>query len=429
MSLWTDITSDLNPENLYNSLASLPGTPEAAIAGLDAGAKGQASWNPYSPNNSVWDIGAGGTQLSQSASNRAAGRTIGTAIGSFFGAEALGAGGVGADAASTGASGAGGYSAAADSQAANLAGDYTAADYAAGSAYPGITADTGSLASGLGGGTASDFVGYVQPADINYLPVTGAGEGGIATLDATTAANLGVDSSNLYGIDPATADSVTSGGFGTDALTSNDPTLAGGLSGGGEAGPSGGGFGDFASSAWNKIKGVNPLQAAALGLAVRNATHQPSLPSSAQTAVGLAGPAAAQAQATIASGGTNTPIWASQKASIDSQIQQQLSAAIEQMKQSAASSGMGGNNSAVVQQKIAQLTAQATTQAQQLYMQAQQQNVSNAVAELNGGNQVLTQAAQMQLTQSQQAQQAAFQTGQLALLLGKNNSSSTTPGV
>ncbi len=120
----------------------------------------------------------------------------------------------------------------------------------------------------------------------------------------------------------------------------------------------------------------------------------------------------------ISSGGTNTPTWNTQKASIDSQISEQLNSAIEQLKQSAANSGMGGANSAVVQQKIAQLQQQATTQRQQLYAEAQQRNVANAVAELTGGNQTLGSIAQMQMGQSSAAQQSAAQTAELALLLG-----------
>ena len=74
-----------NPVNtLFDTAAKIPGSPEAGMQGIYGGLNGDLSWDPYSPENSVWDMGAGGTELSQDPENRKIGRTIGTAIGSYF---------------------------------------------------------------------------------------------------------------------------------------------------------------------------------------------------------------------------------------------------------------------------------------------------------------------------------------------------------
>jgi len=56
-------------------------------------------------------------------------------------------------------------------------------------------------------------------------------------------------------------------------------------------------------------------------------------------------------------------------------------------------------------------------QRQNLYAQVQQQNVQAALSELSGGDSVLTSIGNTELQQSEQAQQLAAQTGELALLL------------
>jgi hypothetical protein len=154
-----------------------------------------------------------------------------------------------------------------------------------------------------------------------------------------------------------------------------------------------------------------------LGISGFNALSKPKLPSAANTALGAAGPAVAQAQSIISSGGTATPEWATQKASIDASIDQQIQQQTEALKQAAANNGEGNQNSGIVQQQIAQMTSNLNEQRQQLYLQAQQQNVNNAVSELTGGNQTLSAIAQMQLSQETQARQSATQTAQLALQL------------
>jgi hypothetical protein len=81
-----------------------------------------------------------------------------------------------------------------------------------------------------------------------------------------------------------------------------------------------------------------------------------------------------------------------------------------------------------VQQQIAQMTANLNVQRQQLYAQAQQQNVTNALAELSGGDSVLTSIGATQLQQSEEAQALAAQTAELALLL-QSGGSMKVPGV
>jgi hypothetical protein len=81
----------------------LPGSPAAAIAGLAAGASGEASFKPYGEEVSVGDIAGGGTKMSQDESDREVGRTIGTLVAMYFGAAA--AMNAGAAPAATGAAG------------------------------------------------------------------------------------------------------------------------------------------------------------------------------------------------------------------------------------------------------------------------------------------------------------------------------------
>lgn len=86
--------------------SKLPGSLGAGLTALTAE---NVSSNPYkSGEASRFDIFAGGTKLSQSEDNRKAGRAIGTAIGLWFGAGALGAGSSGSTGAATSGSTAGG---------------------------------------------------------------------------------------------------------------------------------------------------------------------------------------------------------------------------------------------------------------------------------------------------------------------------------
>ena len=66
----------------------LPGSAGAALNALTVE---NVSSNPYSAEQSRWDIFAGGEKLSEKESNRQTGRTLGTAAALFFGAGAVGA--------------------------------------------------------------------------------------------------------------------------------------------------------------------------------------------------------------------------------------------------------------------------------------------------------------------------------------------------
>lgn len=397
------------------------------------------------------------------------------------GEAAKGAGEAGAakgatDAAAAGAADAGAATAggalAADAGAGALAADAGTAALAGGAADAGTAAlasgaaDAGLGAAGLGATSAI-------PAGIEGVTVLGsAGGGGLGALGTATAAGLGgaalgsalaggggggtaaapsmlqatgdssvsglsPDVANMLGVDsgglPAAGDSIGGAmptGFSGDAAAAGDvssenigtldyPT------------PDAGTVPDIpvaGASMGDKLAAFlkNPKNLASLGLggiSALNALSQPKLPGAARTALGTAGPAAQQAIGILQSGGTSAPIYSQQKASIDATIDEQIRTQSEALLQNAANSGEGGVTgpngqvSGVVQQQINQLKTSLEARRQQLYLQAQQQNVSQALSELSGGNQVLDQVAQLQFNQSQDARQAAAQTAELAGIL------------
>ena len=164
-----------------------------------------------------------------------------------------------------------------------------------------------------------------------------------------------------------------------------------------------------AENAISTPKGM--LGAAGLGLELYGLTRSGTLPSAAKTALGAAGPAAAQAQQIIQTGGMGTPLWASQKSGIDAQVDQQIQNYTRSIQQNAANAGQGGANSMVVQQQVQTMTNQLEALRQQMYQAALQQNVQNAVAELTGANQTLMSVAQLQMAEDQRAQQILYGTG------------------
>ena len=173
----------------------------------------------------------------------------------------------------------------------------------------------------------------------------------------------------------------------------------------------------------------NAATAGLLGLSLKSALTRPNLPSSLSTATTGATSAVQNAMPIIQSGGTATLEWTSQKATIDATIDQQIKQQTEAILQAAASSGEGNANSGIVQQQVQQMTANLNVQRQQLYLQAQQQNVSAALSELSGGDQVLTSIGATQLQQSEEAQALAAQTAELALMLGSGTGTVKLPGV
>jgi hypothetical protein len=195
------------------------------------------------------------------------------------------------------------------------------------------------------------------------------------------------------------------------------------------ADPTGGGTPGFGTQMLNYLKTPKgALTAGMLGMSGLSALTRPGLPGAAKTAGGLAGPAAAQAQQVISSGGYAAPQWSQQKASIDAQVNQEIADATRAMQQNAQNAGMGGANSDVVQQQIASIKDRAETQRQMLYAQALQQNVNNAVSELTGADQTLMGIADLQYQQDAQAKALAAQLAQDAAWLNIASSPSVPVG-
>jgi hypothetical protein len=217
-------------QKTFETFAKLPGTPEALATGLEAGASGDASWNPYSKDGrSVWDIGAGGTELSQNENIRDAGRAIGTAVGGAFAGPALsGAMGGGA----TGAAGAG----------AVLGGGQTAIaggnlqDILKSAALGGATALAGygiksylstdgtikKLDPNLGDHLPTDFADIPPgPGQITDFPELLPESGGVPNTPAGSFP--GFDPSEFAGYDPGYYDFPDSPGYGAPVVPGFDP--------------------------------------------------------------------------------------------------------------------------------------------------------------------------------------------------------------
>jgi hypothetical protein len=231
--------------------------------------------------------------------------------------------------------------------------------------------------------SADDSAPSIQPLSSDLATQLGVGpaDGGFSDFDVANAT-----------INPAAT--------GIDAT---DPTVA--------AGSGSGGLGSWLSN------GKNAATAGLLGLSLKSALTKPNLPNADTTASNAATQAVQGATSVINSGGTATPEWSSQKASIDATIDQQIQQQTQAIQQAAANSGEGNANSGIVQQQIAQMQQNLNVQRQNLYAQVQQQNVQAALSELSGGDSVLTSIGNTELQQSEQAQQLAAQTGELALLL------------
>lgn len=198
------------PQAIWDGLSAIPGSPEAAAAGAYGGLRGDLSWNPYSEDNSVWDAGAGGTELSEDPNNRRIGRTIGTAIGAAFTGGALGTMGEGAGASATNAAladsavGSAGYGASSASGAgASLGGSVGAGAQRGALVNGGLTAAkggsgsdilkgaaTGAVTGGIGGG-----VSYANPAE--YAGITSPQYGRYFNNAISSGVNAGVTGGNL----------------------------------------------------------------------------------------------------------------------------------------------------------------------------------------------------------------------------------------
>lgn len=263
---------------------------------------------------------------------------------------------------------------------------------------PAQTADfSQSSASNTPAGTSTDTPNFLSASDTSpsFQPMSG-------------------DMMQSLGIDPSSLDSSFS--YDTASLSADNP-----------------GYGpmDIASANGQGLSGwlSNPKNLAtlgSLGVSALSGSHQPKLPAASSTAAANATALTKGALPIIQSGGTAGPQWASQKASIDATIDNEIKQQSQAIQQAAVNSGEGNQNSGIVQQQIAAMTQQANLQRQELYTQAQQQNVQNAITELTGGDALLAQIGNMQLSQEERAQQIAAQTAQLALRL--YSGSSGVPG-
>lgn len=389
--------------------AGKTGAEAATAAGTDALAAGAA--DATAMGGAAGLLGA----ADSAAADAALGLTASDVGGSAIAGDAL-AGGLGAGTALAGDTAMGG-----------AAGTLGAADSSAASAALGLNAGdvagTSGATAGLGAGGGSTF-----------LPVTGS-----ATADGTMA--LGGDMAQAFGLGDAgagtTAVDASMGGFdpAVAGIVTPDVTLPAAADGGIDAFSSGGGLWDSITGGAGdvaKFIGQHPTgiaQTGLLGLSLLEGRKTPPLPGQANTASNAATSEVQQAEGILASGGTSSPQWATMKASIDAQVEQELNTAIAQMQQSAATNGMGGASSGVVQQQIATLQQRAIAAKEQMYSQALTSIVSQAASELSGGNQVLTQIAGMQMDADQEARQLAGEIAQYGIMLGlPGNTVPQTPG-
>jgi len=265
---------------------------------------------------------------------------------------------------------------------------------------------------GGGGGDVADGTGAVSASGTGFIDATTPTN----TLSPETAqalgVNGGVDSTNVGGF----TDGVSLGPGGTSnfgestALVDSTPVDI-------PSSPSSGDDG-LLSQAGSALKsiGLSPASAGLLGVSAAQALSKPKIPQAARTLQDQSGPAAQSANATIQSGGTASPAWTSQKASIDATIDEQIKQQIAAMTQQAINSGQGAD-SQVTQQQINKIKNQLETQRQTLYAQAQAQNVQAALQQLGISDQALSSVANQQFQSSNQAKQSAAQTAQTALML------------
>lgn len=298
---------------------------------------------------------------------------------------------------------------------------------AGGSSLPGVA---GGLAGGLGAGIAAGASGAPAstgqavtdqastPSDSSTPGILAAtSPSDITSVSPDTLSMLGIDSGG-GGVGTVTAGAGDAGTVFDPSITGEDPSMMDALT------TTSGGDTSLAptnsQALVNWFKNPKNLATAGLlGVSGLNALSKPKLPGAARTALGAAGPAVAQATSTIQTGGTGSPLWPGMKASIDSSIDQQIKQQTEALMQAAANAGMQGPGAptGVVAQQIARMTSDLNVQRQQLYEQALNQIVNQAVQELTGGNQTLMAVANEQLALEQQARNSAAQTAELALQL------------
>jgi hypothetical protein len=266
------------------------------------------------------------------------------------------------------------------------------------------TADAGLVADGgeAGLGAASADTGLVSGEEA-ALGGFDIGQGLAESGQIATDANPELTSAELGTADTFSSGPIDTQGYSPELGTSSSDAPAGS---------------DYLGTL--KKAGLSPTTLALLGISGIQAFSKPQVPEASKTLSGTATAGAAQASGVIQSGGTSSPAWTQQKASIDATIDQQLKEQTAAMLQQAQNSGMG-TDSQVTQQQINKLKDQLETQRQTLYAQAQGQNVQAALQQLGISDQALSNVANTQFQASNQAKQQAASTAELALLLAANS--------
>lgn len=275
----------------------------------------------------------------------------------------------------------------------------------------------------LGAGAGGSLFGDVGS---NLLGQAGGPAGSAATDIMAQAGTTGAGSGGgmFPGLGSPSADIMAQGAPGAAAASASPAGAAGVPGEATNAATAGAG----SSSMLGKIGGYiakNPLQAAELGLAAYEGTQKQPLPSALKQLQTASSQEVQQAQSVISSGGTSAPNWAGQKASIDASLAEEEKNSRESILQTAANSGLS-SDSMVVQQQLAQLSANIETQRQQQYAAAQQQNTQNAISVLSGGSSGLATVGSAQMQGSEQSQQLAERLGLAAAGLGTINKTKTT---
>lgn len=294
--------------------------------------------------------------------------------------------------------------------------------------------------AGAAPGSGSQFAPTVPTAtdpnqDPNAAP-TGTAQAGfldgttpIASLSPETASALGIEAPSFTGADAALGNpmSFTEGGgggipgFDSSIYTGAQPTdmanpvpdetiTPADVTGGKTPGTM-----DAVNAALKKV-GLTPATAGLLGISGLQALSKPKTPQASRTLEGTASAGSQQSNAVIQSGGTASPAWTQQKASIDATVDQQIQQQTQAILQQAQNSGQGADSQVTIQQ-INKLKTQLETQRQALYAQAQGQNVQAALQQLGISDQALSGVAAAQYKASQDARNSAGQTAQMALML------------
>ena len=342
---------------IFQDLSKIPGSPEAVTSAVEGGLNGSLSWNPFSKSNSVWDTGAGGTQLSQNPTDRMIGRTIGSLFAGGALGGALGGGASASTDAATAGSDIGSFAADGSYIPAAGADPYglsasTALD--GGASFPTDAATAAANGSALSG-AASDPYGFNASTAFDGSAITPSGSSGVGSFAPDGSYIPASGTSPSYG-SPGASDPGSPGAGGsptdpTNPATSQDKS--------------------WLSKALGTL-GNNKLQTAQLGLGTLGLINQVKQGSNAQKQMNaIAGPASQASQQLLAQfkAGQINPSDAYA-------IQQWQQTQQAQSDQYFAQAGL--SNSSMHQQASSQIAAQAEAMRQQAVQNLLTQGLSAA---------------------------------------------------